>query len=259
MIGVFDSGVGGLTVVQHIQQLLPQADIVYLADVKYAPYGDRSNEWLSHRSAQIAHYLVENGALSLVIACNTATAAAVENIRNEFAVEIVGVEPGIKPALQASKNGKVAILATPSTVRSQRFESLCQRYSDSSHEVFSIACPQWAFAAEYEMDNKARVESLVKDTLSPVIAQGVDVVVLGCTHYARFIPEITRQFDGLTIIETGLAVAKRVQSVAPLAAGAHQGQLHLLSTDKSEHLHAFAKQLGLNPSTCEQISLAFNK
>jgi glutamate racemase len=214
-VGVFDSGVGGLSVLRAIHETLPQATLIYAADSAHAPYGERSDDDILRRSEAMAGFLRDAGADVLVVACNTATAAAIEPLRLRHAGwPIVGVEPGIKPAIAASRSGRIGVMATTGTLRSTRYQRLLQAHG-TEVTVIAQPCPGLAHAIEQgRMDDPALLE-LIERCCAPLREQQVDTVVLGCTHYP-FVAEHIQAALGpqVRLLDTAHAVARQVARVA---------------------------------------------
>ena len=229
-IGVFDSGVGGLSVLQAIRSRLPHAEMIYAADTGHAPYGDRSEDHVCDRARRIAGFLHEQGAGLLVVACNTATAAAVATLRAQWpALPIVGVEPGIKPAVALSRAGRIGVLATTATLASEKFRRLAQAHAGNAVLVLQ-ACPGLATAIEAEDVDGAALDALVARHAVPLRDAGVDVAVLGCTHYVFARERFERELPGVHLLDTGDAVARQT---ARLAAGLAASASALASTSAS--------------------------
>jgi glutamate racemase len=187
-IGVFDSGVGGFTVLRELHTLLPTARLRYLADTAYAPYGGRSPEEIRARSFAITEHLVERGAALIVIACNTATAHAIEALRAHWPdLPFVGTEPGIKPAVAATRNGRIGLLATPATAASARLRALIDRHA-GGREVVVQGCPGVVDHIEAGDLGSTELRALVDERCAPLRAAGVDTALLGCTHYPLIEP-----------------------------------------------------------------------
>ncbi len=228
VIGVFDSGVGGLSVVRHIRRHLPGYDILYVADSDHVPYGEKSSLFIQQRSLAICEFLLQQGAKALVVACNTATAAAIDLLRWTYTVPVIGMEPGVKPAVAASQSGKVGILATSSTLHSEQYKRLVNRYGKEAR-VIAQPCPglvECVEGGELEGDN---VRRLLHQYIDPLLKQGVDTLVLGCTHYP-FLTAMIRQLVGpaVTLIDTGEAVARQVQrSLADHVTDSAQGECRI--------------------------------
>lgn len=218
-IGVFDSGVGGFTVLRELRTLLPTARLRYLADTAYAPYGSRSPEEIRARSFAISEHLIDQGAGLIVIACNTATAHAIEALRARWPdLPFVGTEPGIKPAVAASANGRIGLLATPATAASARLKALIERHA-GAHAVTVQGCAGVVDHIEAGDLSSESLKTLVQRYCAPLLEAGVDTALLGCTHYPLIEP-LWRAALGPTVkllrIET--AVARRAADLwKPLA------------------------------------------
>jgi len=211
-IGVFDSGVGGLSVLAHIRRRLPRERLIYAADSAHVPYGDKPTAEIRRRSLAVAESLLGLGAKALVVACNTATAVAIHDLRNHYPhLPIVGMEPGVKPAVAQSRARKVGVLATTGTLRSGRFSHLLERHGGGA-EVIMQPCPGLVERVERGELSDGITEALLKRYLEPLLENGVDSLVLGCTHYPFLIPLIERLAGpGVTVIDTGPAVARQVE------------------------------------------------
>ena len=210
-IGVFDSGVGGISVLKHIHTLLPNEDLMYVADSKFAPYGNKTPEFIQERALWIADFLIGKGAKALVVACNTATAAAVDLLRQKYHLPIIGMEPAVKPAAAASKTGVIGVLATSGTLKSAQFAALLEHYGQQV-EVVTQACHGLVECVERgELDSTA-TQDLLASYVQPLIAAGADTIVLGCTHYPFVRPLIENLVgDDVVLIDTGAAVAKELK------------------------------------------------
>ena len=212
MIGVYDSGVGGLAVFREVRRLLPEADLVYLADQANAPYGERSLDEVRQFAETAVGTLVDRGASTVVVACNTASAAALGQLRRVFAVPIVGMEPAVKPAAAATRSGRVAVLATPVTFQGAVFEDLVGRFA-AGITVIAHPCPGWAAAVEDEWP--AGADQAVAEHLAPLFESGVDTIVLACTHYSFLSGVIAAVAGpGVAVIDPTDAVARQVIRVA---------------------------------------------
>lgn len=214
-LGVFDSGVGGLSVLRDLRRELPHAEMLYLADSGHAPYGERSDAYVAERSHRVAGWLAEQGIDALVIACNTATAVAAEGLRlAHAALPIVGVEPGLKPAValaaqRAGRNGVVGVMATTATLRSAKFLRLLEAHAGDAR-VHLQPCPGLAHAIETHDAGSPELLALVETHCAPLRDAGADVVVLGCTHYPLVRDDIGRALgEGVAIVDTAEAVARQ--------------------------------------------------
>ena len=183
-VGVFDSGIGGLSVLKHMRELLPLEKFLYLADSAYAPYGERSTEELITRSIKITEFFLQKGIKALVIACNTATAAAITTLRKRYPnLIIIGIEPGIKPAAARSASKIVGVLATQSTLLSDKFNRLSEQLSrETGTQFIPQACVGLVNQIELGNLNSPEIFRLLRLYINPLLAQGVDSLVLGCTH-----------------------------------------------------------------------------
>ncbi len=211
-LGVFDSGVGGLTVLRELREALPGAALHYLADTAHAPYGEKSSDFIAKRSLVIGEYLLNRGAVMLVVACNTATAHAVNALRERWPeLPIVGIEPGIKPAVAASRNGRIGVLATPATIASARYQTLIEAHA-RGFQVFSQPCPGLADLIETgELDSPA-LRGLIERCCAPLRQAGVDTVLMGCTHYPLVQPLFQQALGPeVQLLKIEAAVAKQAQ------------------------------------------------
>ncbi|MDO9393991.1 MAG: glutamate racemase [Methylotenera sp.] len=210
-IAVFDSGVGGISVLKHIYALLPHEQLLYVADSKYAPYGNKTPEEIQARCFEIADFLIAKEAKALVVACNTATAAAIDALRDKYTLPIIGMEPAVKPAAEASKNGIIGVLATTGTLKSAQFAGLLESYGRNV-KVVTQACVGLVECIERGELNTVSTRSLIQQYCAPLLAEGADTIVLGCTHYP-FVREVIREIVGekISLIDTGAAVAKQLK------------------------------------------------
>ena len=209
-IGIFDSGVGGLSVLAALHRMGPRHPLHYVADSGHAPYGDRDPAHVIDRSLRVADHLKHQGAQMLVVACNTATAWAIDTLRQRHPeLLLVGVEPGVKPAAARSRSGTIAVMATPSTLSSPRFAQLVQRHAPDCH-VQSLPCPGLAAAIEAGPAAQGLVERLLDQHMEPLANSDADVVVLGCTHYPFVRDAIARRLSpGVELLDTADAAARQ--------------------------------------------------
>lgn len=212
-IGIFDSGVGGLSVLQHVHQLLPHEHILYIADSGYAPYGCQDDSFVEQRSRVITEHLIAQGAKAIVIACNTATASIIESFRQQYGIPFIGIEPGIKPAIAMTKNGHIGIMATTGTLSSTRYSELRQRFGDSV-KVHNQACPGLADQVEAGLLDDPDTMQLLKKYLSILEKKQVDTIVLGCTHYSFLITQIKKIMGpSIQLVDTSYAIAEQLERV----------------------------------------------
>lgn len=219
-VGIFDSGLGGLSVLRHVHRLLPHEALVYAADSAFAPYGGKDQATVLARTVAMADFLVAQQVKALVIACNTATAGAIVELRKRYpALPVVGVEPGLKPAALRTKSGTIGVLATERTLASSRFMALEAQIAEAGGVRFiRQPCPGLADQVEKGELHSAATMALVKRYVDPLIAAGADTLVLGCTHYPFLIPQIEAAAGragapGLAIVDTGDAVARQLARV----------------------------------------------
>lgn len=212
-IGIFDSGVGGISVLREIRALLPDEHVIYYADSGYCPYGGKPAAEIQARAAAITEFLLARGARLVVVACNTATIAAVEMLRATYPVPFVGMEPAVKPAAALSKSGVVGVLATGAALAGEKFHRLVAAHAQGLRFI-TQPCPGLVEQVERgELDSPATRE-LVQRYTGPLLAQGADVLVLGCTHYPFLRPVIQDVVGaGVSLLDTGAAVARQVQRV----------------------------------------------
>ena len=251
-VGVFDSGVGGLSILRDLRQALPQARLFYVADSGHAPYGERDVAHILHRSQVLAQFLRDQGAQVLVLACNTATAAAVADLRQRHpGWPIIGVEPGLKPAAAATRNGRISIMATTATLASDKFRQLLGAHSERNGTPLHIhlqPCPGLAHAIEQGDLDAPEVIELVSRYCEPIRTHGSDTVVLGCTHYPFVRHHIESALGpGVTIIDTAEAIARRTVSMCaeihasePQCVASSEVRARLWTTGDTSTLQRFA-------------------
>ena len=245
-IGIFDSGVGGLSVAREIRSLLPAEPLLYLADTAYCPYGGRPVEEIRDRSVAAVAALVERGVKAVVVACNTATGAALELLREEFPIPILGLEPAVKPAAQTTTTGRVGVMATSGTLRSERFSRLVSTFAQGV-EVFAVPCPGLVELVEAgETEGEPAIGAL-SELLAPLRDAQVDTVVLGCTHYP-FLRDAVAVVMGpdVRLLDSGRAVANHLQRVltkADALATGDTGDMRLLTTGDPAAVAAVVRRL----------------
>lgn len=246
MIGIFDSGLGGLSVLAAIARALPQADLTYFADTAHVPYGSKSDEFIRERVLAIGRHLAAMRCDVIVVACNTATAAAVSALRSQHPdIPIVGVEPGVKPAALASKSRRIAVLATESTARSEPLARLIRNHADSVH-VHIEPCPGWATRVEtLHLDDPLFAAEIAAKIL-PLLERGIDQLVLGCTHYSFLAPVLKPLLESRAeLVDVADAVAQQVSRLA-LQPDAGNARLLLFASADAENLQAALPRLDLD-------------
>ena len=214
LIGVFDSGSGGLSVLAALQRRLPEDALLYIGDLAFAPYGERETAAVIERSQRVVEWLVDQRATLIVVACNTATVLAIGAMRERWpAIAFVGVEPGVKPAAAVTRTGRIAVMATPATAASARLRYLVEAYGSGVH-VHIAPCPGLASAIEAGAVDFASLQAVLETPCAGIRAAEVDTVVLGCTHYPFIAPVIQQLLgDKVSLIDTATAVAERVAVV----------------------------------------------
>jgi glutamate racemase len=246
-IGIFDSGVGGISVLKHIHALLPHEDLIYLADSKYAPYGNKTAEEITQRCLILCDDLLQKNVKAIVIACNTATAAAIDGLRETFDIPIIGMEPAVKPAAEASKNGIIGVLATVGTLKSAQFAGLLETYGRDV-KVVTQACVGLVECIERgELDAPA-TKALIRQYTLPLLAEGADTIVLGCTHYP-FVKHVIQEIVGneITLIDTGAAVAKQLKRQLKekglLSSSQQKAEVHFWTNSEAENASQITEKL----------------
>jgi glutamate racemase len=209
-IGVFDSGVGGLSVLRAIRAALPHEHLVYVADSGHAPYGDQSEAHITQRTLTVGNWLAEQGVKGITIACNTATVVAAKTLREQTHLPVVAIEPAIKPAVALTRSGVVGVLATRQTVHSAAVARLVALYG-ADKRILLQACPGWVEQVERADLHSAETEALLRQFITPLLEQGADTLVLGCTHYP-FLRDTLARIAGerVTLLDPAEAVAREL-------------------------------------------------
>lgn len=211
MIGIFDSGAGGLSVWKELVKLMPSEDYYYISDAAYCPYGPKSKEMIIKRAVSISRFLIERKAEIIVVACNTATAAAIEYLRQTFDIPFVGMEPAVKPAAAMTKTGVIGVLATQGTFKGSLYLATSEKYARKKQvKIIERVGEGLVELVESGNTDSPEAERLVKKYIDPMLEAGADCVVLGCTHYP-FLEKLIRRFapENFNIINPAPAVAKR--------------------------------------------------
>jgi glutamate racemase len=247
-IGVFDSGLGGLSVLREIRTMMPAEDVLYFADNAYCPYGLRSREEIQDRSELISRLLLDQGAKAIVVACNTASAMAIEHIRRRFSgVPFVGLEPAVKPAVRLTRTGRVGVLATPRTVAGERLRWLIETHANGI-EVRTVAATGLVELVEAGTLSGPEVTAALRPLLAPMLEAGVDVIVLGCTHYPFLRAEIEAYVgERIPVIDSGVAIARRTRSVLQQSGLLHErdeaGRLRMMTSADAHQVDGVARLL----------------
>ncbi|REG57419.1 glutamate racemase [Paraburkholderia sp. BL6669N2] len=260
-VGIFDSGLGGLSVLRSVRAQLPDEAILYVADSLYAPYGERDDDFIADRTLAIGEWLVKQGAKALVVACNTATAQSIAMVREKLPIPLVGVEPGVKPAALQSRTRVAGVLATQVTLRSARFQALLERYAADCR---FLCQPGHGLVQAVERCDigSAELRALLRGYLQPMLDAGADTLVLGCTHYP-FLDAAIRDIvgDRLMLIDTSVAIARQLERVldqhglraAPQSAATVLPRF--FSTGDGTHQQQLAATLLHIDATVEQVSI----
>jgi glutamate racemase len=246
-IGVFDSGVGGLSVLREIRRELPSEDLLYVADSGHAPYGDKSTELIEARSIAIAEFLISQHAKAIVVACNTATGVAIKTLRARFSIPIIAMEPAVKPAATHTQSGVIGVLATSRTIASNNFAKLHERFG-ADVKILMQACPGLVEQVEAGDLSNAKTRALIGRYVVPLLEQQADTLVLGCTHYP-FLAALIQEIAGpaVTIIDPSAAIARelrrRLTNSALLSTGGRAGTEQFWSSATLQQAQAIISQL----------------
>jgi len=246
-IGVFDSGVGGLSVLAEIQRLLPNESLLYVADCGNIPYGEKSPEFIRQRCQVMAEFFQGQGAKALVLACNTATVAGVADLRRDYPEwPLVGMEPAVKPAAAATRSGVVGVLATTGTLQSAKFAALLDRFA-TDVRVITQPCPGLVELIESGDLHSPALRELLRGYVEPLLAAGCDTIILGCTHYPFLKPLLKQMIpDAISLIDTGAAVARQLQRLLAereLLAQGPARDTRFWSSANPQHLSAILPKL----------------
>ncbi len=233
-IGVFDSGVGGISVLKRLVEEMPHERFVYFGDSANAPYGDKSPEWVCRRSHEVAQNMADSGAKAIVIACNTATSAAAAALREEFQrIPIIGIEPALKPATEAACHDRILVMATAITIRLDKFHSLARRYGSHS-DIITVACKGLADLIETGDFESPKLRALLERQVG-AYREKVDGVVLGCTHYPFAARQIRAVLGDMPLYDGGTGTARQtrrlLEEAASLAPSPQEGSVEFLSSN----------------------------
>lgn len=256
-IGIFDSGVGGISVLKHIHALLPHENLIYLADSKYAPYGNKTAQEISQRCLILSDDLLQKNVKAIVVACNTATAAAIDQLRDTFDIPIIGMEPAVKPAAEASKNGVIGVLATVGTLKSAQFAALLENYGRNVR-VVTQGCLGLVECIERGELDTLEIKALILQYTALLLAEGADTIVLGCTHYP-FVKEVIQDIVGeeITLIDTGAAVAKQLkrqlEEKGLLSIGQQKAKVHFWTNSELQNAEQVIEKLWENQTEVHRL------
>jgi glutamate racemase len=247
-IGMFDSGVGGLSVLSEVRRELPFEDLLYVADSAHAPYGDKTASDIERRALVVSDFLIDHGAKALVVACNTATGVAVAALRSRCAVPVIGIEPAIKPAVALTTSGVVGVLATSQTLKSQKFERLVETVRGNA-TILTQPCPGLVELIEQGTVSSDDTRARVQECVAPLLVKGADTLVLGCTHYP-FVADVIRAIvgPGVQIVDPARAVAKevrrRLEENELQASRVRPGRVLFYTSGPADRFRQFAERVG---------------
>ncbi len=212
-IGIFDSGVGGLTVLKEVSKLLPNEDIIYLGDTARVPYGIRSSETVIRYSVECANFLYKIGIKMLVVACNTSSSVSLNSLEKQLAIPVIGViDPGVRAALKATKNGKIGVIGTEATVRSGAYEKKIKEYNPS-FEVLSKPCPLFVPLVEEGILEGPIADLVIERYLKELKESSIDTLILGCTHYPLLKNSIHKYMKEIKLVDSAEEVARTVKDI----------------------------------------------
>jgi glutamate racemase len=252
-IGIFDSGVGGLSVLLEVRRGLPHEELLYVADSAHAPYGDKPADFIERRAASIVDFFIGEGAKAIVVACNTATGIAIEALRARQSMPIVGIEPAIKPAVAVTRSGVIGVLATSQTIASARFARLAGTHA-SGVEIVAQACPGLVEQIEKGDLTGGETRALVEGYVRPLLERGADAIVLGCTHYPLVRAAIeSAAGPAVAIIDPAAAVARevrrRLEQQGLLTTREQPGTTRFWTSGPPAQLETMLRTLAIDPGT----------
>jgi glutamate racemase len=247
-VGIFDSGLGGLSVLRAVRTVLPGESLLYVADSRHAPYGERDHAYIVERTLAMGDWIVSQGTKALVVACNTATAESIAALRERLPIPVVGVEPGIKPAAAQSKTRVAGVLATHVTLKSERFRQLVERHAADCRFICQPGHGLVEAIERCDIDSPA-LSRLLQGYIEPMLEAGADTLVLGCTHYPFLDTAIRRIVgDRLTLVDTSVAIARQLERILDThglraAQDTAPAAPRLCSTSDGAHLRQLAQAL----------------
>ena len=246
-VGVFDSGLGGLTVVKALSEVVKGVELFYVADTKNAPYGEKTSQEILQFSLNITQYFLDVHQVdAIIIACNTATSAAIQTLRERYPrLIIIGTEPGVKPAISQTNTGKIGVLATPATLQGEKYQELVTLLAkEKDIKLFEQACPGLVEQIEKGAIDTVETKTLLDKWLLPMRENNVDTIVLGCTHYPLVSDTIRElMFTDVQLIETGSAIARRLLNLAMIDGHKNEGELMIYLYDTGDIKRDVVKSL----------------
>jgi glutamate racemase len=257
-LAIFDSGVGGLSVAREIRRALPAEDLLYVADTAYCPYGDRPDAEVRERALALGRYLERAGAKLIVVACNTATGAALEDLRAAVKVPVVGLEPAVKIAARQTRARRIGVMATTSTSRSERLARLIRDHAQGI-QVVNLPCPGLVDMVEEGHLEDGDLDRRLEEMTRPLREARVDSVVLGCTHYAFVAPALARVLGpGVELVDSAPAIARRVEHLlrdGGLLATSGSGTFRVLTTGRPEKVGPLVERLWGSPVSVDRLEV----
>ncbi|MBN2460647.1 MAG: glutamate racemase [Candidatus Cloacimonetes bacterium] len=243
-IGIFDSGIGGLTVYQEIRQQFPHEDIIYFGDTARVPYGPKSSRTVIAYSVQNARFLLQNGAKIIVIACNTSSAVALDHLHEILQVPVMGViEPGARAAADRTKNGLIGVIGTSGTIKSEAYPKAIARI-DPALQVFSQACPLLVPLVEEGWNSHSVTRTIITEYLEPLLKENIDTLVLGCTHYPILKPQIGEVLgDDINMVDSAQSLADELRKILPEPAVQGRGTEDFFVSDDEERFSLIASHI----------------
>lgn len=215
MIGILDSGVGGLSVLREIQTLLPSLSVIYIGDNAWCPYGNKSFPAIRNRTFALTDFLLEQGVELIVIACNSATIVAIQALRTQYLIPFIGMEPGVKPAAALTQTNTIGVLATEASLKGEKFHHLVAQHAGDLR-VITQPCPKFVELVEAGILDGPEVDRAIDEYTATMFAHHADVLILGCTHYPFLRPALEARLPpNLHLIDTGPAIARRVAEHHP--------------------------------------------
>lgn len=245
-IGIFDSGLGGISVLRQLKQLMPNEHFIYYGDSQYAPYGTREKKYIVDRCRYICDYFMERNVKAIVIACNTATSAAAPTLRKTYDIPIIGMEPALKVASDHLENQQIAVLATPLTLKEEKFQDLMQQYG-ANHHIIKVPCPELVEIVENdELDHQEKVEKQIQHYFKDINIQTLDSIVLGCTHFVFYRPYFEKLFPNIRIIDGNMGTGRHLMHILEEKGMLNQqskGRIEILNSSNKEHYQTLSLKL----------------
>jgi glutamate racemase len=254
-IGIFDSGIGGLTVFKSVAENFPELDIYYLGDTARVPYGNKSKDTIIRYSIECSQFLINKFDIeALIIACNSASSYAVDILKNRLNIPVIGViNPGSKHALQVSKNRKIGVIGTYATINSNSYKKSLLNISEKEIEIYQKPCPLFVPLIEEGMINSEITRLVIKEYLQDIIDEGIDTLILGCTHYPVLKKVIKDIYPDITVVDSSEVI---IDDIKELDINFNEnGVRHILITDESSSFHKLKEILVGNVKT-EKIELS---